>query len=148
MRGQPAGGLQELHDFFIGVDVRHQTPVAAPEGAHGRDLGGRLELAVVRRKGPHNLQPTCGGDLGRALDVLASPVNDQLTGQRTAMPATVRIAGEAHQFGARCDQFVAQGTALRQVAPHNRHQGLLAAHGRLPGHGIATAPSRAKSTLA
>jgi hypothetical protein len=148
IRREALGRLQQLHDFLVCVDVRHEPPVPSAQDARRRDLSGRLELAVVRSEGPHNLQPPRSHYSAGPQDVLACPAEDQFLGQRAEVVTCIGVAREAHQLGRRSCQLISQLPAILQVLVHGRRHRVAAAHSTLLGQGIATARRRTKSTLA
>src|SRR5450830_438556 len=58
LRRQTPGFFQQIAYFLICVDVRRQPPMTRSEELEVWHHAGRLELAVVRRKWPNDLQPS------------------------------------------------------------------------------------------
>ena len=115
-----------------------------------RHLGVDLELAVVGREGPQDLEPArsghgagARGHVARAHSSCSSCVSGPL------MATGVGEAGEPHQLGAGAFRGEAKLTTFVKVALHGRLHGCRAGvHAALPGHGMATRRADSMSTLA
>ena len=148
LRCQLAGGMKQRLDLLVRVDMWGQPAVPSTEHAGWWYLGSHLELSVVRHERSGDLEPSCCGHRTGALDVLSRPRDLKFLGDWAHVASAVGEASEPLQLRGWCIQREAKPSPLLQVAQHRLHQGACGVHAALPGHGIATAARRDRSTLA
>ena len=147
-QGQSASSVEQLDDLLVRVNVRRQAPMTTTKDALRGNLRGRLELPVVRGEWKHDLQPACCSHVAGSMHMLPCPTQHQLLREWASVFSCVGVPGKSRELGGGCRQRKAQAAAILEIALHCGLHRCCRTHGRLPGQGMATAPSRPKSTLA
>jgi len=143
--GQPGGGLQQVADLLIGVDVRWFAVPGRAEQARSGYLGGTVESGQVTQESPHRRQPPgrvariCRGRRG-------GPVQAQLQRDRALMSFAVQVTGESPQRTFLTGRAVTQTTTQLDEAICQQLD--VAGHDVARGHGSATSRKATTSTEA
>jgi hypothetical protein len=108
------GRADQRGDLGRGVNVRGGATIPRPEITAGRNLGSRIERRTVLDERAKDFQPVSPPRSRSALGQ-PRPPHRQLDGQRSAMSATIGVAGRLEQLGPLSSQRKSQGASFRQV---------------------------------